>query len=93
MHKWVSASRERRGRKSIFFLGTSTDGEFRKKVQHHQLEKSDEAVIINGGWLSDIHINSAQALIKQKHPYIEGLENCVLAKTVSQCQQLNSSRF
>ena len=32
----------------IFFLGTSTDGEFRKKVQHHQLEKSDEAVIING---------------------------------------------
>ena len=67
----------------IFFLGTSTDGEFRKKVQHHQLEKSDEAVIINGGWLSDIHINSAQALIKEKHPHIEGLENCVLAETHS----------
>ena len=61
----------------IFFLGTSTDGEFRKKVQHHQLEKSDEAVIINGGWLSDVHINSAQALIKETHPYIEGLENCL----------------
>ena len=67
----------------IFFLGTSTDGEFRKTVQHHQLEKSDEAVIINGGWLSDAHINSAQALIKEKHPYIEGLENCVLAETHS----------
>ena len=65
----------------IFFLGTSTDGEFRKEVQHHQLAKSDEDVIVNGGWLSDIHINSAQALIKEKHPYIEGLENCVLAET------------
>ena len=69
--------------KQIFFLGTSTDGEFRKTVQHHQLEKSDEAVIINGGWLSDVHINSAQALIKETHPYIEGLENCVLAETHS----------
>ena len=48
-----------------------------KKVQH----ESDEAVIINGGWLSDVHINSAQALIKETHPYIEGLENRVLAKT------------
>ena len=67
----------------IFFLGTSTDGEFRKTVQHHQLEKSDETVIINGGWLSDVHINSAQALIKETHPYIEGLENCVLAETHS----------
>ena len=62
---------------------TSYDGKFTKEVQYHQLSEEDRNIIIQREWLNDVHINISQALLKKKHPYIDGMENCVLAENNS----------
>ena len=74
---------EKEDEDEIVFQGTSTDGQFSKKLKYHHLGKNEEEIIINGGWHSDIYINCAQSLITKKHQYIGGLENCGLAETCS----------
>ena len=62
---------------------TSYDGKITKEVQYHQLSEEDRNIIIQREWLNDVHINISQALLKKKHPYIDGMENCVLAENNS----------
>ena len=47
------------------------------------LTKSDQAVLINNGWLTDKIINEAQSLLKKKYPYVNGLQDVTLGLTLS----------
>ena len=50
-------------------------------VVAHELDDDDQDVLMLGEWLSDIHINLAQALLKLQFPQCGGLENCGLGGT------------
>lgn len=48
-----------------------------------QLTQEDKQVVSKGKWLTDSVITAAQKLMKRKYPHIGGLQNTVLAETLS----------
>ena len=47
------------------------------------LTKKDQAIISTNGWLTDNIVNTAQGLLKQQYPHINGFQNVVLGLTLS----------
>ena len=42
------------------------------------LSQTEKDQLCNGEWLTDMHVNYAQALLKKKFPHIDGLKNTLL---------------
>lgn len=57
---------------------TVGQGNQTKHVKTHKLSDEQNKILMDGDWLNDIHINLAQALLKEKFPDCLGLENCGL---------------
>ena len=47
------------------------------------LTKKDQAIISTNCWLTDNIVNTAQGLLKQQYPHINGFQNVVLGLTLS----------
>ena len=61
------------------------------KIGCYILKFAEKETLCDGRWLSDLHINAIQVLLKQQYPQIGGLQNVVLLQSSKSTKPFSTS--